>query len=122
MRRKALLCSFLTLLAGGMAFADTTETVTINGSEISKSATALAFSGDNVTLTYDDATTETVDMALVSINFNYDGTTGINEINAAGESVKNYRVYNTNGQLVGNSLNGLHKGVYVVNGKKIVVK
>ncbi|MFC2713144.1 MAG: subtilase, partial [Segatella salivae] len=30
--------------------------------------------------------------------------------------------YNLNGQYVGTTLNGLSKGVYIVNGKKVVVK
>ena len=34
----------------------------------------------------------------------------------------NGRVYNLNGQYVGNSLNGLQPGLYIQNGKKIVVK
>lgn len=39
------------------------------------------------------------------------------------DSVKaNGRVYNLNGQYVGNSLNGLQPGLYIQNGKKIVVK
>jgi hypothetical protein len=32
------------------------------------------------------------------------------------------KVYTVDGQYVGNSLNGLSKGLYVVNGKKYVVK
>lgn len=32
------------------------------------------------------------------------------------------KVYNMNGQLVGNSVEGLSKGMYIVNGKKIVIK
>lgn len=34
----------------------------------------------------------------------------------------NGKVYNISGQHVGNSLNGLSKGMYIVNGKKVVVK
>ena len=34
----------------------------------------------------------------------------------------NGRVYNLNGQYVGNSLNGLQPGIYIQNGKKVVVK
>lgn len=50
---------------------------------------------------------------------NIDGeTTGINSIET--ESTVNGKVYNLNGQYVGNSLNGLKKGIYVVNGKKVI--
>lgn len=50
---------------------------------------------------------------------NIDGeTTGINDIET--EATVNGKVYNLNGQYVGNSLNGLKKGIYVVNGKKVI--
>lgn len=50
---------------------------------------------------------------------NIDGeTTGINSIET--ETAVNGKVYNLNGQYVGNSLNGLKKGIYVVNGKKVI--
>ena len=51
-----------------------------------------------------------------------DGTaTGIEDLVIDGVKA-NGRVYNLNGQYVGNSLNGLQPGVYIQNGKKIVVK
>lgn len=50
---------------------------------------------------------------------NFDGeTTGINNIKT--NAAVNGKVYNLNGQYVGNSLNGLKKGIYVVNGKKVI--
>ena len=50
---------------------------------------------------------------------NIDGeTTGINNIET--NAAVNGKVYNLNGQYVGNSLNGLKKGIYVVNGKKVI--
>ena len=51
-----------------------------------------------------------------------DEPTDIVKIDANGEEVNNGKVYNINGQLVGTSLNGLSKGLYIVNGKKYVVK
>ena len=51
-----------------------------------------------------------------------DGTaTGIEDLVFDGVKA-NGRVYNLNGQYVGNSLNGLQPGLYIQNGKKIVVK
>ena len=51
-----------------------------------------------------------------------DGTaTGIEDLEIDGVKA-NGRVYNLNGQYVGNSLNGLQPGLYIQNGKKIVVK
>lgn len=48
-------------------------------------------------------------------------TTGIEDLVVDGVKA-NGRVYNLNGQYVGNSLNGLQPGIYIQNGKKIVVK
>lgn len=57
--------------------------------------------------------------SAAAININIDGeTTGINSIDT--EATVNGKVYNLNGQYVGNSLNGLKKGIYVVNGKKVI--
>ena len=51
-----------------------------------------------------------------------DGTaTGIEDL-VIDSAKANGRVYNLNGQYVGNSLNGLRPGLYIQNGKKIVVK
>ena len=51
-----------------------------------------------------------------------DGTaTGIEDLVIDGVKA-NGHVYNLNGQYVGNSLNGLQPGLYIQNGKKIVVK
>lgn len=51
-----------------------------------------------------------------------DGTaTGIEDLVIDGVKA-NGRVYNLNGQYVGNNLNGLQPGLYIQNGKKIVVK
>ena len=59
-------------------------------------------------------------LGLSSAKINIDGQiTAINGIIAADDAA-NAKVYNLNGQYVGNSLNGLAKGVYVVNGKKVL--
>lgn len=51
-----------------------------------------------------------------------DGTaTGIEDL-VIDDVKANGHVYNLNGQYVGNSLNGLQSGIYIQNGKKIVVK
>lgn len=57
--------------------------------------------------------------SAAALNINIDGeTTGINNIET--NAAVNDKVYNLNGQYVGNSLNGLKKGIYVVNGKKVI--
>lgn len=47
--------------------------------------------------------------------------TGIENINGA-TAYTNGKVYTLAGQYVANSTKGLMKGIYVVNGKKIVVR
>ena len=49
------------------------------------------------------------------------GQTGVSELKAE-TTTENVNVYSIDGQLRGRSLNGLKKGVYVVNGKKYIVK
>lgn len=49
-------------------------------------------------------------------------TTGVKVVVPAKKIVTETRVYNMNGQYVGNSLEGLSKGIYIMNGKKYVVK
>lgn len=122
MRNKALFALLPAMLSGSVACADTGQTVRVNGSEIDKFVTELTFSGDNVTMTFSDGT-QTEDMSLVTIDLTYtdDTTTGVYEFENK-NTQDNLRVYNLNGQYVGNSLEGLDKGVYVVNGKKVVKK
>lgn len=122
MKNKAFCALLAALLSGSVACADTGQTVRVNGSEIDKFVTELTFSGDNVTMTFSDGT-QTEDMSLVTIDLTYtdDTTTGVYEFENK-NTQDNLRVYNLNGQYVGNSLEGLDKGVYVVNGKKVVKK
>lgn len=49
-------------------------------------------------------------------------STGIEGISTDATSSDSYKVYNLNGQYVGDSLDGLTSGVYIQNGKKVVVK
>lgn len=122
MRNKALFALLPAMLSGSVACADTGQTVRVNGSVIDKFVTELTFSGDNVTMIFSDGT-QTEDMSLVTIDLTYtdDTTTGVYEFENK-NTQDNLRVYNLNGQYVGNSLEGLAKGVYVVNGKKVVKK
>lgn len=116
--------TYLLLLAGMFAsvvFANNKQTVKIDGVVSDKTVTEITFDGDNVTLDYADNSSETKDMSLVSFSFSYDSTTGINKIEEVKKSLQG-KVFNLNGQLVGNSLEGLSKGIYIVNGKKVIIK
>lgn len=51
-----------------------------------------------------------------------DKVTGIAHIGADGIEVSEGNIYNVNGQRVGTRQGSLHKGVYIINGKKVVIK
>ena len=122
MKRKTFLCMFLmALLSGGTMYAETEQTVIINGTEIDKFVSNLTFNGNNVTLQFDDNTSQTEDMSKVSISLSYENTTGITNITSMDNSGKS-RIYNLNGQYMGKDANALNKGVYIINGKKTVIK
>ncbi|MBR4389981.1 MAG: Ig-like domain-containing protein [Prevotella sp.] len=62
------------------------------------------------------------DMANANISFSFDGTTGIREINR--EQMADGAVYTIQGQFVGKDidLKKLPRGIYIINGKKQVIK
>lgn len=104
------------------AHADNTQTVIVDGTTINKNVTRLTFSGDDVVMTFADNTQQTADMSLVSISFEYSSTPtaieGVEAVNAG--TVK--RIYNLSGQYMGSDTENLPKGLYIVNGKKVVIK
>lgn len=102
------------------AMADNEQTVTIGGSQVGKTVKEITFDGDNVTLSYADGTDETQEMSLVKLSFAYI-TTGISNIETSNKVLAG-KVFNLNGQLVGTSTQNLNKGIYIVNGKKVIIK
>lgn len=116
---------YFLLLAGLLsvnAFAENKQTVTIDGQAVGKTVKEITFDGDNVILSYSDNTSYTTkDMSLVSLAFTYDGTTGIDQVETTKKALQG-KVFNLNGQYVGTSTEGLAKGVYIVNGKKVIIK
>lgn len=103
------------------ASADNTQTVVVDGTTVNKNVTRLTFSGDDVVMTFADNTSQTADMSLVSINFSYSPSTAISRPEVETENAVK-KVYNLNGQYMGNSTEGLPKGLYIVNGKKMVIR
>lgn len=115
---------YFLLLAGLLsvnAFAENKQTVTIDDQAVGKTVKEITFDGDNVILSYSDNTSDTKDMSLVSLAFTYDGTTGIDQVETTEKALQG-KVFNLNGQYVGTSTEGLAKGVYIVNGKKVIIK
>lgn len=115
--------AYLLLLAGMLStavFADSKQTVKIDGQLIEKTVSEITFDGDNVVLQYADNTSDQADMSLVTLSFTYQ-TTGISQVEGIKQALQG-KVYNLQGQYVGSSLQGLSKGVFMINGKKVIIK
>ena len=115
--------AYLLLLVGMLStavFAGSKQTVKIDGQLIEKTVSEITFDGDNVVLQYSDNTSNQADMSLVTLSFTYQ-TTGISQIEDIKKALQG-KVYNLQGQYVGSSLQGLSKGVYIINGKKVIIK
>lgn len=98
------------------------QVITINGFQVDKVVKAISFEGDDLVLTYTDDTSEREDMDLVTLAFTYDGSaTGILQPTAQ-QGEKAQQVYTLSGMAVGKSLQGLQPGVYIVKGKKVLIK
>ena len=115
--------AYLLLLAGMLStavFAVSKQTVKIDGQVIEKTISEITFDGDNVVLHYADNSSDQADMSLVTLSFSYT-TTGISQVEGIKKALQG-KVYNLQGQCVGSSLQGLSKGVYIINGKKVIIK
>ena len=115
--------AYLLLLAGMLStavFAGSKQTVKIDGQVIDKTVTEITFDGDNVVLHYADNSSDQADMSLVTLSFSYT-TTGISQVEGIKKALQG-KVYNLQGQCVGSSPKGLSKGVYMINGKKVIIK
>lgn len=109
------------LLSSTAVLADNSQTVTIGGNVIDKCATRLTFDDNNVVITFEDGTTQTADMETVTVSLAYDGdASGITTITS--DDRNDVRVYSLSGQYVGNATENLAKGIYIIKGKKVVVK
>lgn len=115
--------AYLLLLAGMLStavFAGNKQTVKIDGQVIEKTISEITFDGDNVVLHYADNSSDQADMSQVTLSFSYT-TTGISQVEDIKKALQG-KVYNLQGQCVGSSLQGLSKGVYIINGKKVIIK
>lgn len=113
--KKLFFLGMLCLSAAAMA----DDVQKIDVTKVSK----ITFEGDNVVITYNNGTaTTTADMATVVLDFTI--VTGIDERLALTrkEGLEGKAVYNLKGQQVGNSAGRLAKGVYIIEGKKVIIK
>lgn len=112
---------FASLLAS-YAMADNKQTLMVDGHSLDKTVAQITFDGDDVVLAFTDDTSLTEDMSLVKMVFTDDSSTGISPVDRTIPLSQKGKVYNLNGQFVGTTTKGLGKGIYIVNGKKWIVK
>ena len=62
---------FMCLFCSMLTMAQTTESITINGASSEGFITNISFSGNDAMVTYENGTQQTIDMAGLSIDFNY---------------------------------------------------
>lgn len=113
---------FITLLAllPLASWGDTGQTVTVDGARVNKTVKQITFSGTDATLTFADGSTQTADMDKVNIAF---GTSsGITTVSKPTKTAAAKGIYTLSGQYVGQDKAKLPKGIYIINGKKEVVK
>ena len=113
--KKILLFACAVCLSLG-AMADDQQKV--DGSKVAR----ISFSGDNVIVTYTDGTSGTYDMADIVIDMS--SATSIEErvAQTTKAGIEGKQVYDLGGKLVGTSAARLQRGVYVVDGKKVIIK
>ena len=112
MKRYWILALGCWLVATGMQ-AD--EVMKIDASKVQQ----MAFSGDAVTVKYNDGTADTtMDMGTVVIDFS--NTTGIRGDEKTGRREDAKAVYDLQGRK--RTQGTLKKGIYMINGKKVVTK
>ncbi len=127
--KKSILSVALALLVCGAEAETMNQSVTLDGAELSGAfVVSMTFDGDDVALTLDGGTVQTADISAVNIAITYgevtesDGETA----NAVGAvevtEVPSAGVYNLSGQYVGDTVDGLPRGLYIVNGEKTLVK
>lgn len=98
----------------------TKQTLTVNHETINGTVSEIRLDGNNAVLTFTDGTTLTADMRLVTLTMSYDEATGVEGVKEVREvkGVKDNSWYTLDGIKV--TLTPKKKGVYIVNGKKVV--
>lgn len=101
------------------AWSNAKTEITVGGSVQMRELVSMEFDGDNVVLTYTDGQIQKVDMSTVSVKFLYDET-ALENITIDG--VGSVLIYNLNGQCMGTNQEDLPHGIYIINGKKVVIR
>ena len=115
MKKILFICSVM--LMGLCASANAEQTIDVT--QISK----VTFDGDNVIVFYKSGSPsgETFDMSEIVLDFS--NVTAVERVEAAKPfGIANKTIYNMQGQAVGNDISVLKSGLYIVEGKKIIIE
>ncbi|MCR4582649.1 MAG: hypothetical protein K5764_03740 [Prevotella sp.] len=85
----------------------------------------ITFDGDDVTIVYTDGTTKTAMMnEMEAVTIDFSNVTGMDERLQITRQLglEGKQVYDLQGRKAGKSAAGLQKGIYVIDGKKVMVK
>lgn len=115
MKKLLFLCGMFLLSMTAMA--EGTEPEKIDVKELAK----ITFEGDNVILHFKDGSKADLEKDLETVVIDFSSVTSIETIRQV-DSMKNMGVYNLQGQYVGKGVEGLKKGLYIVGGKKVIIK
>lgn len=99
------------------AMADGTEPEKVDVKQLA----SITFDGDNVILHYKDGTTADLTKDMETIVIDFSSTNAIETVRQV-EVLKDKGVYNLQGQYVGQGVEGLKKGIYIVGSKKVIIK
>ena len=116
---KKILWTGSLLLLCTVAFAGNEPKTTLDGSKIQK----ITFDGDKMNVKYNDGTADAVfDLADVIITFS--NATSIQERVAIARNagLEGKKIYTLKGVYMGKSVANLQPGLYIVDGKKILIK
>ena len=116
---KKILWTGSLLLLCTVAFADNKPKTTLDGSKIQK----ITFDGDNMNVKYNDGTADTTfDLAEVVITFSNAMSIQERVTIARNAGLEGKKIYTLKGVYMGKSVARLQPGLYVIDGKKILIK
>lgn len=113
--RKFLLLSLLFMSAATMMADDIQK---LDAAKV----TRITFNGDNVIISFTDGTSSTYDMEAVTIDFSNVTSIGERIEMSKKMGLEGKQVYDLKGRRAGKSVANLKKGIYIVDGKKVIIK
>ena len=88
------------------------------GNEVRKTVYEIRFDANNALLLFTDGTEMTVDMQRIRLTLDYDESAGVGTVRL--DDNEETRIYDLQGRHV--EAENVREGVYIVNGKKVVIK